>query len=127
MLKRTQVDHLEKLIGQVYGLHKEFAALTNKSPNAAVNTFKLHFVNITINNCNELLGKKHKPFEDFNLFDTDDVPSNSDLSFMIGQYMQALEKFRSDNLTTDFRGCWIYDIEDSYRGIKPFVWPTLQL
>lgn len=118
MLKRVQVDNLEKLIGQLDSLHVELTALAKKSPNDAVNNFKLSFVNTTIGNCNKLLGKKYKPFEDFDQFDTDDVPSNSDLTFIIAQYMQALEKFRSDNLTTDSLGRWVYDLEDSEENIR---------
>lgn len=116
-LKRTQIDELEKLIGQLESFHTELAALSKKSPNDAVNTFKLRFVNTTLKNCNAFLCKKYKPFDDFNQFDIDDVPSNSDLTFIIAQYMQAMEKFRSDNIYEDFHE-WYYRIKDSDEKIR---------
>jgi hypothetical protein len=116
-LKRTQIDELEKLIGQLESIYKELAVLSKKSPNGAVNTFKLRFVNMTLKNCNAFLCKKYKPFDDFNQFDMDDVPSNSDLTFIIAQYMQAMEKFRSDNIYEDSYG-WYYEIKDSDEEIR---------
>ena len=59
MLKLSQIDELEKLIGQLDSLHSELTALAKKSPNDAVNTFKLRFVNTSLNNCNKFLGKKY--------------------------------------------------------------------
>jgi len=111
-LKRTQIDELEKLIGQLESFHTELAALSKKSTNDAVNTFKLRFVNMTLKNCNTFLYKKYKPFDDFDQFDIDDVPSNSDLTLIIAQYMQAMEKFRSDNIYEIFQK-WYYKIKDS--------------
>ena len=111
-LKRIQIDELEKLIGQLESIYKELAVLSKKSPNDAVNTFKIRFVNVTLKNCNAFLCKKYKPFDDFNQFNIDDVPSNSDLTFIIAQYMQAMEKFRSDNIYEDFHK-WYYRIKDS--------------
>ena len=112
-LKRTQIDELEKLIGQLESFYTELSALSKKSPNDAVNTFKLRFVNTTLKNCNTFLCKKYKPFEDFNQFNVDDVPSNSDLAFIIAQYMQAMEKIRSDNIYEGFAAQWYYRIEHS--------------
>ena len=116
-LKRTQIDELEKLIGQLESIYKELAVLSKKSPNDAVNTFKIRFVNVTLKNCNAFLCKKYKPFDDFNQFDMDDVPSNSDLTFIIAQYMQAIEKFRSDNIYEDSHE-WYYRIKDSDEEIR---------
>ena len=116
-MKRSQVDELEKLTGQLSSLHSELSALAKKSPNNAVNTFKLKFVIITIANCNKFLGDKYKPFDDFEQFDTDEVPSNSDLTFIISQYIQAMEKYRSDNIYLDL-GSWYYRTKDSVDKIR---------
>lgn len=116
-MKRTQIDELEKLIGQLESIYKELAVLSKKSPNDAVNTFKIRYVNVTLKNCNAFLCKKYKPFDDFNQFDMDDVPSNSDLTFIIAQYMQAIEKFRSDNIYEEYPE-WYYRIEDSDEEIR---------
>jgi hypothetical protein len=107
MLTRAQVDELEKLIGQLESLHSELSALAKKSPNDAVNGFKLRFVNTTLKSCNMLLGEKYKPFSDFEQLDADEVLSNSDVTLIISQYSQTVEKFRSDNIYQDL-GRWYY-------------------
>ena len=117
-MKRTQIDKLEKLIGQLESFYKELAILSKKSPNDAVNTFKLRFINMTLKNCNAFLCKEYKPFDDFNQFDIDDVPSNSDLTLIIAQYMQAMEKFRSDNIYEDSLDEWYYRTGDSDEEIR---------
>ena len=117
MLKNSQVDELEKLIGQLDGLHSELSALAKKSPNDAVNKFKLRFVNSSLLKCNSFLGESYKPFEDFHQFNEDDVPSNSDITFILSQYMQALEKFRSDNIYMDM-GAWYFKLDDKKKKIR---------
>ena len=58
-----------------------------------------------------------KSIDDFEQFDTDEVPSNSDLTFIISQYMQAMEKYRSDNIYLDL-GSWYYRTEGSGDKIR---------
>ena len=78
------------------GLHKEITALTRKSPNDAVNEFKLRFINSVIAEANLLLGDKYKPLQGFEQFNSDDLPSNSDVTFIIWQY---IEKWRGSGPT----------------------------
>jgi hypothetical protein len=98
----AQVDQLEKLIGQLGGIHEEIGALSKKSPNDAVNKFKLTFVNATIAQCNDLLGGDYRPIGDFKEFNPDDVPSNSDVTLIAALYLEALEKFRSDHIRQEY-------------------------
>lgn len=116
-MKRKDVDELEKLIGQLSSIHTEISALSKKSPNDAVNSFKIKFINTTIVNCNKLLGKKYKPLDEFDVFDIDDVPSNSDVTFIVAQYAEALEKLRADNIQNSY-GTWYYVLEDSEENIQ---------
>lgn len=116
MLKPSEIDELEILIGQLDGLHSEISALAKKSPNDAVNEFKLKFVNAVLNQANSFLGEKYRPFNDFEYFDKDDVPSNSDTTFILTQYMQALEKFRSDNIYAKYNN-WYYRTADEENKI----------
>jgi hypothetical protein len=119
MLKRDQVDELEKLIGQLQAIHAELSALAKKSPADGVNPFKLQFINRTLKSCNELLGKKYKPFEEFEDFNADDVPSNSDVTFIISQYMQATEKIRADNIhQEDYDENWYYTVSGGGKSIQ---------
>jgi hypothetical protein len=74
-----------------------------------VNAFKLKFVNAVLLQCNEMLGTEYRPIGEFEQFDPDDVPSNSDVTFIASQYLQALEKLRSDHIHVDSGG-WYYNL-----------------
>ena len=111
MITRESIDRLEKLIGQLEGIHGEISALNKKSPNDGVNKFKLKFVNAVLVESNSLLGDAYRPAGDFKTFNEDDVPSNSDVTFIASQYLQALEKFRTDNIRESTLGEWVYDVE----------------
>lgn len=116
-MKRKEVDEMEKLIGQLEGFHAEMSSMAKKSPNDGVNAFKLNFVNATLNRCNSILGAQYKPFQDFSSLNADDVPSNSDVTFMLTQYLSAIEKFRSDNIFQE-HGHWYWKITDGSAAVK---------
>lgn len=100
------VEQLEKIIGQLQGAFSEVSILAKKSPNDGLNPFKLKLINSIIRSANEVLGENYKPFEDFEKFDSDDVPSNSDVTMVLSQYMEETERYRSDNVMRD--GAWWY-------------------
>ena len=120
MITRQKADKLEKLMGQLDGIHSEVSALAKKASNDAVNVFKLKFVNAVLQQCNEILGKEYRPIGDFDQFDSDAVPSNSDVTFVAAQYLQALEKLRSDNVHIA-NGGWFYELsgEEKMRAAPP--------
>lgn len=109
-MNRDSVDIFEKLSGQLISVYEEVSLLSKKSPNDAVNKFKLNFVNKLISESNEYLSSKYKPFEDFNCFNEDDVPQNSDVVFILSQYLQCFEKLRSDNVIIQ-HGAWYWRVE----------------
>jgi hypothetical protein len=82
-----------------------------KSPNDGVNKFKLRFLNAALSRCNSLFGEAYRPFQDFTTFDEEELVSNSDASFMVATYLQALEKLRSDNIRQEL-GIWYYNIHE---------------
>jgi len=104
------VDHFNKLSGQLTGLYEEMSLLSKKSPNDAVNKFKLKFINRQIAECNDFLSDRYRPFDDFDQFSEDDVPQNSDIVFILSQYMQCLEKLRADNVVVR-NGGWYWHVE----------------
>lgn len=112
-LKLQQVEKLEKVAGQMDGLHKEITTLVKKSPNDGLNKFKLKFVNAVLEEANDILGPTHKPLEDFEQFDADDVPTTSDVALILGQYIEELERKRADNIKREPSGHWVYKIEGS--------------
>lgn len=109
-MNREDVNTFEKLNGQLVGVYEEMTLLSKKNPNDAVNKFKLKFINKLIGESNEYLSEAYKPFDDFDLFDEDDVPHNSDVVFILSQYLQCFEKLRSDNIVQDFGG-WYWKVK----------------
>lgn len=116
-MKKQEVDNFEKLQAQLEGLHNEISALSKKSQNDALNKFKLKFVNKILADSNTLLGKKYKPFSDFDTFDENDIPTNSDAAMMLTQYLSCFEKLRADNVKQDF-GSWYWIIDGKQSDIK---------
>jgi hypothetical protein len=115
-VKQKNVDDFEQLFGQLQGIYDELAVLSKKSPSDVVNMFKLKFINQLLNESNGFLGEKYRPFNDFSEFDPDDVPQNSDVVFMLSQYLQCFEKFRADSVV--MRSGYWYWVVDAEKGDK---------
>jgi hypothetical protein len=109
-MNRSSVDVFEKVSGQLISIYEEISLLSKKSPNDAVNKFKLNFVNKLLAQSNEYLADKYRPFDDFEAFDEDDIPQNSDVVFILSQYLQCFEKLRSDNVVIR-NGAWFWRVE----------------
>lgn len=117
MKNKDEIENLEKLIGQLQGLHAEITSLAKKSPTDAVNAFKLKLINKVIEFGNSVLGKDYRPFSDFDQFDSDDVPSTSDVALMLGQYIEEAERYRSDNVT-NYGGRWYYILNGERSNVQ---------
>lgn len=118
-LSRATINSFEKLVGQLEGLHQELSAMAKKSPNDAVNAFKLRFINSTLMACNSLLGNTYRPYDDFAKFEEDDVPTNSDATMIIGQYLECAEKMRCDHIYLDYHWYWRDDDRSEIRTAPP--------
>ena len=117
-MKRKDVDLFEKLKGQLDGLYEEISVLAKKAPNDAVNTFKIKFVNANLIQWNAFLGEQNKPFADFVAFDTDDLPTTSDVTLILSQYIECAEKYRADNIDYDEYSKWYWRVEDARYELK---------
>ncbi len=107
MKTQEDVEKLEKTIGQLKAIHREVSLLSKKNPIDAVNLFKLKMINSVIQSANEVLGDSYKPIDGFDQFDEDDMPSTSDVVFVVAQYMEEIERFRADNVVRhDYE--WVY-------------------
>lgn len=109
-MNRSDVDVFEKLTGQLISTYDELSILSKKNPGDAVNKFKLKFVNSLLVEANDYSSDKYKPFSDFDSFDEDDVPQNSDVVFILGQYIQCFEKLRADNVSMK-NGAWYWRLD----------------
>lgn len=107
MKNLEEVEILEKTIGQLKSIYEEVSLLSKKSQNDAVNKFKLGMINSVLRTANSVLGVKYNPIDKFSEFDADDVPSNSDVAFVVAQYLVEIERFRTDSVIySDFN--WVY-------------------
>ena len=111
------IESLEKVIGQLSAAHSEIAILAKKSPSDTLNSFKLKMINRVIKTSNSVLGKKYKPFDDFEKFEDDDLPSNSDVTMILAQYMEEAERYRSDNVMKQY-GSWYYVVGGEVSEIR---------
>lgn len=97
------IPQFKKILNQLEGLHGEISSLSKKSSSDALNTFKLNLVNQVITITNEILGEKYRPFSDFELFDEDKLPSNSDVTLVLSQYINSMESLREENISSNIR------------------------
>lgn len=111
MQTKDEVEKLEKVIGQIQGAHKEISILAKKSPADSLNAFKLTLINNVIKASNEVLGENYKPFGHFDQFESDDLPSNSDVTMILAQYMEEAERYRSDNVVYEKYVGWVYKVD----------------
>ena len=117
-MKHADVEILEKIMGQIEGLHREISALAKKSPNDGLNSFKLKFVNLALANANRLLGNNYKPMDGFEQFDADELPTNSDVTLILASYLEEIERMRADNIKESFDNDWMYVLSDSADKIR---------
>lgn len=91
----------EKLRIQLPSMYEEMQLLSKKTPNGPINKFKLNLINQILSQANEILDEANKPFDNFTIFDEDDLPSNSDVVMVLAQYIQCLNKYRIANSSKD--------------------------
>ncbi len=82
---------------QITAMYDEIGLLSKKKPDAPVNKFKLKFINDVLKQVNKIMGAEYTPFDDFNTFDEDALPTVSDVVFILSQYLKSMDKFRFDN------------------------------
>jgi hypothetical protein len=102
MKTKEDIEKLEKVIGQLQGMYSETSILAKKSPNDSINPFKLSLINKVLEAANLVLGNSYKPFEGFDRFDSDDVPTSSDVTMVLSQYLEEVERYRSDNVVNEY-------------------------
>lgn len=118
-MTEEEVNKFEKVQAQLEGLYNEIGVLSRKSPNDAINKFKLKFFNQVLVSANVFLVGSYKPFDGFEIFEDADLPSNSDATMIFEQYLNCLEKLRADNITTkDYIAGWFWMVDGKASSIK---------
>lgn len=116
-MEKKNVEKFEKLHIQIKDIYSELSILSKKSPDGAINKFKLNFINQLIEEANQFLGERYKPFPDFLKFVEDDIPYNSDAVLIISQYIKCLEKFKYDNVKRLSEN-WYWNLSDVNEEVK---------
>lgn len=116
-MDKEQIERFEKLKAQILGVYEEVSALSKKSPDKAVNKFKLKFINDILICANGFLGEKYKALDEFEKFEIESLPSNSDIIFIISQYLKCLKKYNEDNATLSM-GSWYWRDSNGNATIK---------
>jgi hypothetical protein len=96
MRKPEEVTEFEKLESQIHSTRREMVDLSKKRPNDPLNKFKLNHLNALLEKCNALLSED-VPLDGFATFNEDQMPSNSDATFVLAHYSDALHRFRVKN------------------------------
>ena len=123
---KINIEDFKKILNQLEGLHEEIATLSKKSYTDALNSFKLKMVNQVLKRANSLLGNDYKPFDDFEEFEEDDLPSNSDVTLVISQYINCMESLREENISSKIEytvSGSVAKIYWSWKGTKTETYP----
>ena len=116
-MNEEQIAQFEQVEAQLEGLYTEISLLSKSKPHDAINKFKINFINLVLSSANEVLQEGYRPFSNFEKFTDDDLPSNSDVVFMLSQYINSLDKLRADNITERY-DCWYWIIEGEPSDIR---------
>lgn len=102
-----KIEKFEKINSQLGGLHEEISVLSKKSPDAQINIFKLEYVNTIIKEANDILGNNYMPLKTFEQFLVETLPTNSDVVFILSQYLNCMEQLRTENIKYDYDWYWV--------------------
>ena len=97
-MKKEDVEKYDELLSKLVSIKKDINALSSKKPNDQLNKFKIKYVNDVLTKVNVLIGED-KPYKDFDVFDEDDLPTNSDTLMIINLYINGMSRFKIHNST----------------------------
>jgi len=117
-MKEKELDVFTKIYAQIEALYSEIGLLSRKNPNDGVSKFKLQFINRALREANNILTDKQKPFADFSEFDEDNIPTTSDVTFILAQYLGCLEEIRCANIVSDYNKSWWWEINGQRSKIR---------
>ena len=95
-MHRKDVERYDELNSKLISLKGDIALLSAKKPNDTVNEFKLKLINKMLAQINDLI-KEFKPENDFEAFDLDVLPTNSDVLMILNLYSNGMRRFKDAN------------------------------
>lgn len=119
-MKAKDVNFFEKVRAQLNQLQTEVSALSKSKPDNPINKFKLNFINEKLAEANTILTGEFKPFKDFDLFDVDELPTNSDVVMILSQYLDCLEAWRCAHIEySEMKYDWLWKTSDGQIKTNP--------
>lgn len=118
-MTEATVSEFEALNGKLQGVYEEAVNLSKKSAADPFNKFKLNITNAILSSANKYLASLSRPVavDGFSQFEDTDLPSNSDVAFVLSQYLAAFESLRIDNITHS-AGNWYWVINGASTGVR---------
>jgi hypothetical protein len=106
-LTAKQIDDFRSVIANLDGVQTEITAAVKRKASEPVTSFQLKLINGVLAKANAILGGS-KPVDDFEVFDPDDIPTAADVSMIVSQYVEALEKVRCGHIHKTYSGTWVW-------------------
>ncbi len=97
MVRKYDEDKFDRVRIQIRSLYNEIGFLSKKSPDNPLNKFKIKYINAILVDANKLLVGKNRPFPDFESFEEDNLPTNSDVAMILGQYLRIMDELHSSS------------------------------
>ncbi|UFS76037.1 hypothetical protein LPB73_01040 [Tardiphaga sp. 37S4] len=111
-----EVEKFRKMAAQLDALHQEATAASKKLPDKPVSKFKVELANSVLETAKQVLGTS-APTLSFERFDVDDLPTNSDLSFVVTQFVECAEKVKAQNIKRLHNGVWYWIVSGAFSEI----------
>jgi hypothetical protein len=97
---RKRADTYDSLMPLLRAMLRDFQELAKKKPDGVLNSKKVAIVNRLLSDLREVV--KDEPSERYlDLLDEDNVPQNSDVLLILGQFDAAMKSFRSKYFVKD--------------------------
>jgi hypothetical protein len=119
-MNSEDVDEFRKMLAQLSALHQEMVAASKKAPDKPVSKFKVTLANEVLELAKNVLGDS-APALKFDKFDSDDLPSVSDVNFVVSQYVECAEKIRCENITRNHNNVWYWVMDGKMSDIATSV------
>lgn len=102
MPTQKEIDIYEELKPKITSVRDTIKGLSSKKPDEMLNLFKVKRINLLLEQANTLL-KEFKPYDDFETFTEELLPSNSDVLMILELYLEAFKRYWINNST---HGSW---------------------
>ena len=102
-----EIEDFRKMVAQLDALHQEMTAATKRGADKPINAFKVRLANSILTQADHVLGDA-KPALGFKSFDENDLPTASDVSFIVTQYVECAEKVRQENIEKHYDNVWYW-------------------